>query len=407
LRLKAVVHGGAGGAILITGEPGAGKTWLVGRLASDLPPTWQVVTTEANGALDAIEFLRLVGDALGLTMPERLGAARLVVRAALRDAYADGRRWLLVVDHAQRISAVVWEEIQVCLAHIGQPDGFAGLIVLGRTELARHLSARRMDWLAACLSLHIHLMPLDLDEALELLSCRGGTAPLEVAGFERLHRDALGNPARLLRLAASRSSDVGSPAKGAAVAADACRCTSSTPRRSGLGELTGPAVACDSIAPAGPEGPPEEHEREGSPPLVPARPPIRLEEGLVEVGWEGDLDEDLTHAEAASRASEGSVPVESRAGLESVDDRYAALQAWTEWARNRERSAAETGAADLPPEPGRQTQAPAGSDAAPMGDESTDPLPRAAATAGLRGENPHEFAPYSQLFSRLRQSRQS
>src|SRR5262249_50281569 len=75
------------------------------------------------------------------------------------------------------------EEIQVCLAHNGQPDGFAGLIILGRTELARHLSARCMDWLAACLSLHIHLMPLDLDEALELLSCRGGTAPLEAAGF--------------------------------------------------------------------------------------------------------------------------------------------------------------------------------------------------------------------------------
>ena len=30
--------------------------------------------------------------------------------------------------------------------------------------------------------------------------------------------------------------------------------------------------------------------RMNTPPLVPARPPIRVEDGLVEVGWEGDLD---------------------------------------------------------------------------------------------------------------------
>src|SRR6516165_8798763 len=84
------------GPLLVTGEPGAGKTWLAARLLDSLAPGWRALNVEVTGALDAIEFHRMIGHSLGLTTSDRLGAARLMAGAALQDARRDGRRWILV-----------------------------------------------------------------------------------------------------------------------------------------------------------------------------------------------------------------------------------------------------------------------------------------------------------------------
>ena len=124
-RLRGAFRGGPIGPVLITGEPGAGKTWLVRRLVEGLPAGWRPASVELSTALDGLELLRLVGDGLGLAMPDRLGAARLTLGAGLRDAHADGRSWLLVVDEAQRAATEVWEEIQVLSNQLGGAGGFA------------------------------------------------------------------------------------------------------------------------------------------------------------------------------------------------------------------------------------------------------------------------------------------
>src|SRR5436190_7963932 len=134
-RLHDAVQEGRTGPVLITGEAGAGKTWLARRLVDDLPAGWQAGGVEVTSALDALEFLRLIGHALGLTMPDRLGTARLMVQGALEDASLNSRSWLLVVDDAQRASPAVWEEVHALANQLGRPGGFAALIVLGRTEL--------------------------------------------------------------------------------------------------------------------------------------------------------------------------------------------------------------------------------------------------------------------------------
>src|SRR5438132_11935328 len=67
-RLRAAVGEGWTGPILITGEAGAGKTWLGRRLVDGLPATWQALSVEVTSTLDAVEFLRLIGQALGSTV---------------------------------------------------------------------------------------------------------------------------------------------------------------------------------------------------------------------------------------------------------------------------------------------------------------------------------------------------
>jgi general secretion pathway protein A len=133
--------------------------------------------------------------------------------------------------------------------------------------------------------------------------------------------------------------------------------------------------------------------------LIPARPPIRFEEGLVEVGWEGDLEAEPTRPEASPADPEPGTTGEDAPGEELVEDRYAALQAWAEWSRNRERSV--PAASDSAVDADSTSPEPAGEPAeavAPRGD--VGPLP----SPSIRAETPHDFAPYGQLFSRLRHS---
>ena len=114
------------------------------------------------------------------------------------------------MDESHRGSKEVWEEIHTLASSLGRADGFAALLLLGRTEFARELATRRLDSWATRLSLHLHLPPLDLDEARELVTGHSCSRRIELSAsdLEELHRDALGNPRMLLHLADSRAARV-------------------------------------------------------------------------------------------------------------------------------------------------------------------------------------------------------
>lgn len=393
-RLWVAFREGLSGPVLITGEPGAGKSWLVDRFAERLPAGWRSAGVEMTSAIDGPEMLRLIGDELGLEMPDRLGAARLRLRAGLRDAEAEGRGWLLVVDEVHRATPAAWEEIQALSNRLGRADGFGAMILLGRTELARELATdRRRGW-ANRLGLHIHLPPLDLDEARALLRPDGRITEPEL---ETLHRDAMGNPRAMLRVAATW----GRPARPAApepVEPVRRAPTSRLPRPASI--VAPPPLRDDETSDGGPAAPADDLPSPKLPSLIPARPPIRLEEGLVEVGWEGDLEAESARAEIPLTEPEIIPPIDrAERDEEVVEDRYAALQAWAEWSRNRERPgpAAADPAVGIASDEDNGLESPR---TGPPHDESdTGPGP-----ATIRAEPPQEFAPYSQLFSRLRHS---
>jgi type II secretory pathway predicted ATPase ExeA len=418
-RLRALDHmhtaieSGRSGAILITGEPGAGKTWLVGRLAALLPAQWRRAQIDLTSALSALDLLHLIGHSLGVPMAKGLGEARTRLHSVLHDESADGRRWLLVVDEAHHANPNVWEELQVIANQLGQRGGFGALVVIGDTELARLLATRDLVGFASSLNDHLHLLPLDLDEARELLEFpRRGDDRGELA-LEELHRDAGGNPRALLRLAARPLESWRNPA--VAVNRQPVRQDPYTTRPRGTIATTSPdrvqtALGADEIpvAPLPIVASREPDSRSQAPALIPSRPPIRIEEGLVEVGWEGDIETELELAERAGSRSQTAlagdhVPPPTE---EPIEDRYAELQAWTEWSKSRERVADENDATQDSFPTDTHALAP-GSDALPLEPprESRQPAP-ATAPPGVRAEPQQEFAPYSQLFTRLRQSKQ-
>ncbi len=268
-------------------------------------------------------LLELIGGELGIRMPDRLGAARLALAAGLRDAQADGRGWLLVVDETQRAGEAVRQELQVLSNGAGRPGGFDAVILLGRTELVRELSRPRPTARLGRVGLHLHLPPMDLSEAREFLLLELERRPAEME-LEALHRDAMGNPWAIRRLAEARFGDLPTAPRGPA---SSRRIESARPPRASLTD-EGPAAvwAPQSASPAGESAaaPSIEAVAPRPPSLIPARPPIRLEDGLVEVGWEGDMEEEPSRAEPAPAVleadpDEGTEPHEQR-----VEDRYAA-----------------------------------------------------------------------------------
>ncbi|MFI5457381.1 MAG: ExeA family protein [Isosphaerales bacterium] len=406
-RVRAAVENGQAGPVLITGEPGAGKTWHAHRLAALLPDDWRTLFVDLARAMNALDFLRLVGHALGVSVTNRLGAARLLLRAVLQDEATDGRRWLLVVDEAHRGSAAVWDEIQAIVNQLGHPSGFAALLVLGQTELVRALSTRSHSAFASRLSLHVHLMPLDLDEARDLLGYPGRTSASGELAIEELHRDACGNPGKLLRLARSR------PGPWQPGSDRDQRRQAHARKRLPATHLIRPEepLVIEDDEPVSDPATGNERAvkaRSDAPPLIPARPPIRDEDGLVEVGWEGDIESELVQAGAVSTVPRSSLADDPSFNEELIEDRYAALQARAEWTRGQGRSAGLDPAAQSD-QPGWSPPQTAGPEEA-TGAEPTVPSDPAASTgppaaippAGIRAESQHEFAPYSHLFTRLR-----
>lgn len=356
------------GPLLVTGDAGVGKTWLCGRFRSEVPSSWRWITIDPSAGSDAAEFYRLVGHALGLTAARGLAASRLAVADFLRDRAADGDAWVLTVDEAHGLTDAVLEEIRILSNRLGQPDGFSGLVLAGQTILARRLTRRPLAGLSSRIAARVHLRNLDVEEAKTLLDRVNPDLGWDRAAIEHHHRDSAGNPGQLLRLARLR------PA------------AAPTPRPAAVRPVA-------PVAPAPPVLDVEPAKRRASEPweapvLGPPKPPIRVEDGLIEVGWDPELIELADEVRAEPPAPEPVVE-----GEETIDDHYAALQAWNEWARNQGRGT-PAGAVDAEADPIALDTLP----------ETAVPLDvPAARSADVWVEGQQGFAPYSQLFSKLRQ----
>jgi general secretion pathway protein A len=356
--LRAAIAAGRGPALL-TGEAGSGKTWLVARLIaeSDGPRSPRWVSVDVAPTTAPADLLRGIAIGLGLDTASDASAdaVRQVVALTLAERAAEGRRWALVVDEAHLAGVELLEEVRILSNRLGRADGFASLVLIGQTSLARRLATRPLAGLDSRLSARVTLGPIDADEAAALLA-QPGEGPSSVRSaeeVERLHRDAIGNPGRLLRLHAATA----------------------IPRPHRRPEPTPVVIPATSTG------------------IVPTKPPLRVEDGLIEVGWEAESSsepeastepEPEPVAEAGPLAAADREPRRKPLGVdEPIDDPYATLQAWSEWATNQGR-----GPMDVPSgRPGRSALSPV----------QADP--------DLRAEGPQEFAPYSQLFSRLRETR--
>jgi general secretion pathway protein A len=365
------------GPILLTGDAGMGKTWLCRRLRETMPFPWRWAVVDLSPANTPADLYRMIGRSIGLATEDGLGASRIDLEEYLLETAADGDRWVLVADEAHGALAAVLEEVRILANGLGRPDRFAGLVLVGQTALARRLALRPLAAVGSRLSARVHLKPIDIEEARLLIDKLAPGSARDAASIEGLHRDARGNPKRLIALAqgVSRPLPQSRPIASATAPDD---------------RITPPVSIAIAAEPR--RGPAWD-----APLSVPSKPPLRVEDGLIEVGWEPPRPPETTDRAVAQAASSPSAAFSE--GQEPIDDHYTALQAWNEWARNQGR----TPASGLL-EPSTEPSDPQGAEEAEALVIDPQPTPTSD-NPDLWIEGEHGFAPYSQLFSRLRTSR--
>ena len=389
-RATAKGVGGVGGAqsgpMLVTGDAGVGKTWLWRRFAAESPPDRRWIAVDLTPSDDPGDFYRLIAHEVGLVDPcaRHSSTSRVGLVDFLAGRQADGERISLVVEEAHNLSGDLWEEVRVLANRLDRPGGFASMILVGQTSLALRFSTRPFAAIEARLASRVHLGPIGVDEAKELLTRLRPGRDWADDEVETLHRDASGNPRRLLRLAGPRL----------AVLDEGMADRALEDPRSGERILTmavesppiqKPASVANVVGPAAIASP--------KPLIGPEKPPIRVEDNMIEVGWapENTPSPDGRDEESSSSAA-------AQGGEEAVQDHYAALQAWREWSENQARRISR------PPEtfedePDEEIEV-------DDEDEPTTPLPPRVDRPTVRVEGEQKFAPFGQLFSRMAQARE-
>jgi type II secretory pathway predicted ATPase ExeA len=190
-------------AVLLTGEAGAGKSWLLERLVESQTGRRIWVTVGVRPGEGPVELFAEIARRMGLGDAIDHSASRFSseIEALLQEVQVEGRRIGLIVEEVHLAGPETLEAIRQLAGRIRRPDGFDAVILSAQTGLLPRLDWRAFASLDALVGKRLHLRPLDADEA-ELLCAALQPALARANGLvEELHRDARGNAARLLRLA--------------------------------------------------------------------------------------------------------------------------------------------------------------------------------------------------------------
>lgn len=249
----------------LTGAPGAGKSWLW-RMAvektrsarSDLRWVWY---PHWPGAKPADLIRALMGAIEESGIHERMSLERMYVRAErkIREFREDGFGLRIVVEEAHHLDFDGFEAIRILTERL-RPVGIdISVLFVGRTTLVSKIrrvtgESRPSGW---------HLTHITLPETLELLKWFGGSEKSWTrAEADWIHREALGNPRRIIRWAESVP---GSPKE-----------TDKPTIKPGFGyEASGWSPAASRVSLL-------------AEPLIPTRPPLAEGEGVIEVGYEDE-----------------------------------------------------------------------------------------------------------------------
>lgn len=168
------------GFLVLTGDVGTGKTTLVNALVASLGDD-VLVADITHPKLDTIEFLSMVVRTFDASATFHGKADMLLfLKDFLRRKYAEGRRVLLVIDEAHRLSVDLLEEVRLWsnLEHNGQR--LIQIFFVGQSELKQILSSSACLALRQRITLFHHLEPLSQSELTQYVAHR-----LRVAGTER------------------------------------------------------------------------------------------------------------------------------------------------------------------------------------------------------------------------------
>ncbi len=200
-----------GGFVLLTGEIGTGKTTVCRCLLERLPENSDIAFI-LNPKVTVQELLAAFCDELGILYPEGNTSVKVFVdriNAYLLDAYARGRKTVLIIEEAQNLEPDVLEQVRLLTNLETSQRKLLQIIMLGQPEFRDMLSRPEMEQLAQRITARYHLGPLSKKDVSAYVNHRLAVAEVRSALFppstlDKLFRLSGGIP-RLINVICDRA----------------------------------------------------------------------------------------------------------------------------------------------------------------------------------------------------------
>jgi putative secretion ATPase (PEP-CTERM system associated) len=196
------------GFVVITGDPGAGKTTLMGHLLEQIDRERMNVIKIVSTQLKPEDLLRLVSAGLGIDATNATKAAMLAsIEKGLHAVARSGKRTLLIVDEAQSLPLESLEELRMLSNFQAGGYPLLQIFLLGQPEFRVTLQDRALEQLRQRVIAMHHLDAMDADEVepylIHRLSCVGwrGKPRFTNDAIDAMYRWSGGSPRRLNQLA--------------------------------------------------------------------------------------------------------------------------------------------------------------------------------------------------------------
>jgi general secretion pathway protein A len=196
------------GFVVITGDPGAGKTTLMGHLLGQIDRERMNIVKIVSTQLKPEDLLRLVANGLGIEAATLSKAAMLsAIERGLHTVARSGRRTLLIMDEAQSLPLESLEELRMLSNFQAGGYPLLQIFLLGQPEFRTRLQDPRLEQLRQRVIAMHHLAPMEADEVepylIHRLSCVGwrGKPRFTNDAVAAMYRWSGGSPRRLNQLA--------------------------------------------------------------------------------------------------------------------------------------------------------------------------------------------------------------
>lgn len=195
------------GFVVITGQPGTGKTTLIDALLADLTPL-RISTVRIEGfEVEAEDLLRRVSYALGLEA-RGLDKATLLekLERCLEERSHQHGRVLLVVDEAQALPGGALEALRLITNLRADRHPAAQIFLVGQEALKDLIRTPAMEQLRQRILCSCHLDPLSLDEMRDYVAHRlrlagwRGDPIIEADALREIHLASQGIPRLINKL---------------------------------------------------------------------------------------------------------------------------------------------------------------------------------------------------------------
>ena len=158
--MQYALHRGEG-FVMVTGQPGTGKTTLINDLTSSVAEGLAVFANISSTQLEADDLLRMVAYTFGLDGKTTIKSSLLQdLETFFRNTQAAGKRPLLIIDEAQGLPRPALEELRLMTNLQQNNRPLLQIFLVGQEELREMVMSPQLEQLHQRIVAACHLAPL-------------------------------------------------------------------------------------------------------------------------------------------------------------------------------------------------------------------------------------------------------